>query len=70
VRGEAESLVKRAAGADPSGPVLRSQIQRLQILLPTFDVTVRLELVSDNATQGADPAGRDLWDVLQAGKSS
>lgn len=51
VRGEAESLVKRAAGADPSGPVLRSQIQRLQILLPTFDVPVRLEMVSDNATQ-------------------
>jgi tetratricopeptide (TPR) repeat protein len=51
VRAEAESLVKRAAGVDPSGPVLRSQIQRLQILLPTFDVPVRLELVSDNATQ-------------------
>jgi serine/threonine protein kinase/tetratricopeptide (TPR) repeat protein len=51
VRAEAESLVKRASGADPSGPVLRSQIQRLQILLPTFDVPVRLELVSDNATQ-------------------
>jgi tetratricopeptide (TPR) repeat protein len=51
VRQEAESLVKRASGADPSGPVLRSQIQRLQILLPTFDVPVRLELVSDNATE-------------------
>ncbi len=44
-------LIKRAAGADPSGPVLRSQIARLQILLPEFDVPVRLELVSDNATQ-------------------
>jgi tetratricopeptide (TPR) repeat protein len=51
VRSEAESLIKRAAGADPSGPVLRSQIARLQILLPQFDVPVRLELVSDNATQ-------------------
>jgi eukaryotic-like serine/threonine-protein kinase len=51
VRAEAESLVRRAAGADPSGPVLRSQIARLQILLPEFDVPVRLELVSDNATQ-------------------
>ena len=51
VRDEAESLVKRASGADPGGPVLRSQIQRLQILLPTFDVPVRLELVSDNATE-------------------
>ena len=51
VRAEAEALVKRASGADPGGPVLRSQIQRLQILLPTFDVPVRLELVSDNATE-------------------
>ena len=51
MRSEAETLVKRAAGVDPSGPVLRSQIQRLQILLPTFDVPVRLELVSDNATE-------------------
>jgi tetratricopeptide (TPR) repeat protein len=51
VRDEAQSLVRRAAGADPSGPVLRSQIQRLQILLPEFDVPVRLQLVSDNATQ-------------------
>jgi hypothetical protein len=51
VRNEAEGLLKRAAGIDPSGPVLRSQIQRLQILLPEFDVPVRLELVSDNATQ-------------------
>jgi tetratricopeptide (TPR) repeat protein len=51
VRDEAESLLRRAAGVDPSGPVLRSQIQRLQILLPQFDVPVRLEMVSDNATQ-------------------
>ncbi|MEJ1966340.1 MAG: protein kinase [Gammaproteobacteria bacterium] len=51
VRDEAEALVRKASGADPSGPVLRSQIARLQILLPEFDVPVRLELVSDNATQ-------------------
>jgi tetratricopeptide (TPR) repeat protein len=51
VRSEAEALLRRAAGSDPSGPVLRSQIARLQILLPEFDVPVRLELVSDNATQ-------------------
>ncbi len=51
VRNEAEALVRRASGADPSGPVLRSQIARLQILLPEFDVPVRLQLVSDNATQ-------------------
>jgi serine/threonine protein kinase/tetratricopeptide (TPR) repeat protein len=51
VRAEADTLIKRAAGQDPSGPVLRSQIQRLQILLPTFDTPVRIEMVSDNATQ-------------------
>jgi len=51
VRSEADTLIKRAAGQDPSGPVLRSQIQRLQILLPGYDVPVRLEMVSDNATQ-------------------
>ena len=38
-------------GAGPVGPVLRSQIARLQILLPGFDVPVRLEMLSDNATQ-------------------
>jgi serine/threonine protein kinase/tetratricopeptide (TPR) repeat protein len=51
VRTEADTLIKRAAGQDPSGPVLRSQIQRLQILLPGFDVPVRIEMLSDNATQ-------------------
>jgi tetratricopeptide (TPR) repeat protein len=50
VRDEADALLKRATIAQPSGPVLRSQIARLQILLPEFDVPVRLELVSDNAT--------------------
>jgi hypothetical protein len=51
VREEAETLLQRAAAVDPIGPVLRSQTQRLQILLPTFDIPVRLELVSDNATE-------------------
>ena len=51
VRSEADTLIKRAAVQDPSGPVLRSQIARLQILLPGFDVPVRLEMLSDNATQ-------------------
>jgi tetratricopeptide (TPR) repeat protein len=51
VRTEAETLLKRAAVQQSVGPVLRSQIARLQILLPEFDVPVRLELVSDNATQ-------------------
>ena len=51
VRAEADTLIKRAAGQDPSGPVLRSQIQRLQILLPGFDVPVKIQMLSDNATQ-------------------
>jgi tetratricopeptide (TPR) repeat protein len=51
VRDEADALLRRATMAQSSGPVLRSQIARLQILLPEFDVPVRLELVSDNATQ-------------------
>jgi tetratricopeptide (TPR) repeat protein len=51
VRAEADTLIKRAAVQDPSGPVLRSQIARLQILLPGFDTPVRLEMLSDNATQ-------------------
>jgi tetratricopeptide (TPR) repeat protein len=50
-RAEAETLLRQASAVDASGPVLRSQIQRLEILLPTFDVPVRLELVSDNATE-------------------
>jgi tetratricopeptide (TPR) repeat protein len=51
VRAEADTLIKRASVQDPSGPVLRSQVARLQILLPGFDVPVRLEMLSDNATQ-------------------
>jgi tetratricopeptide (TPR) repeat protein len=52
VRSEANALLDRAQAID-GGPVLRSQIARLQILLPEFDKPVRLELVSDNATQVA-----------------
>lgn len=51
VRAEAQELLRRASEQQPSGPVLRSQIARLEILLPTYDMPVRLELVSDNATQ-------------------
>ena len=51
VRAEAQDLLRRASEQQPSGPVLRSQIARLEILLPTYDMPVRLELVSDNATQ-------------------
>lgn len=51
VREEALQLLEKARGTSPSGPVLRSQIARLELLLPSFDKPVRLALVSDNATQ-------------------
>jgi tetratricopeptide (TPR) repeat protein len=51
VRAEANSLINRAQAVPTSGPVLRSQVARLQILLPEVNIPVRLELVSDNATQ-------------------
>jgi len=53
VRSEALSLLDRADNQAPYGPVLRSQVARLQILLPDFDKPVRLSMVSDNATQVA-----------------
>ena len=56
VRDEARSLLETARSETSSGPVLRSQIARLEILLPDFDKPVRLSLVSDNATQVAIPS--------------
>ena len=53
VRAEADALIQRAHGVPNAGPVLRSQVARLEILLPEFDKPVRLALVSDNATQVA-----------------
>jgi serine/threonine protein kinase/tetratricopeptide (TPR) repeat protein len=53
VRDEARALLETAQAQTPSGPVLRSQIARLQILLPGFDKPVRLSLLSDNSTQVA-----------------
>jgi len=53
VRDEASGLLDTAQATTPSGPVLRSQIARLQILLPDFDKPVHVELVSDNVTQVA-----------------
>jgi tetratricopeptide (TPR) repeat protein len=53
VRAEAEALLERARAIPESGPVLRSQVARLEILMPEFDKPVRLSLVSDNATQVA-----------------
>lgn len=50
------ALIEGATEQYPSGPVLRSQIARLQILLPEFDKPVHLALVSDDATQIAIPS--------------
>jgi len=50
-RDEARSLLETAQAQSPTGPVLRSQIARLQILLPGFDKPVRLSLLSDNSTR-------------------
>jgi tetratricopeptide (TPR) repeat protein len=53
VRSEASRLLDLADAQSPSGPVLRSQVSRLNILLPEFDKPVRLALESDNTTQVA-----------------
>jgi serine/threonine protein kinase/tetratricopeptide (TPR) repeat protein len=53
VRKEAEALMAQARQQEPFGPVIRSQVTRLEILLPEFDKPVRLALISDNATQVA-----------------
>lgn len=53
VREEARQLIEYAKSISPSGPVLRSQVARLEILLPEFDKPVRLALVSDNSTHVA-----------------
>ena len=50
------ALIESASEQYPSGPVLRSQIARLQILLPEFDKLVQLALISDDATQIAIPS--------------
>jgi len=53
VRDDARALVETARAQSPQGPVIRSQIARLDVLLPGFDKPVRLSLVSDNSTQVA-----------------
>jgi hypothetical protein len=56
VREDARSLLETARAQTPQGPVIRSQIARLAILLPGFDKPVRLSLLSDNSTQVAIPS--------------
>jgi tetratricopeptide (TPR) repeat protein len=53
VRGEAERLLARAKALPNQGPVIRSQVSRLELLLPTFNQPVMLALESDNATEVA-----------------
>jgi eukaryotic-like serine/threonine-protein kinase len=70
VRNQAKALLDTAHAQSPSGPVLRSQIARLGMLLPDYDSSawrgtartdllekpVRLSLVSDNATAISIPS--------------
>jgi tetratricopeptide (TPR) repeat protein len=53
VRIEAERLLVKARALPNQGPVIRSQISRLELLLPTFNQPVVLALESDNATEVA-----------------
>ena len=53
VRVEAERLLAKARALPNQGPVIRSQVSRLELLLPTFNQPVMLALESDNATEVA-----------------
>ncbi len=53
VRAETDRLLLRARALPEQGPVIRSQISRLEMLLPAFDRPVTLALESDNATEVA-----------------
>jgi tetratricopeptide (TPR) repeat protein len=53
VRAEAQRLLAQADGLPKKGPVIRSQVSRLELLLPTFNQPVMLALESDNATEVA-----------------
>lgn len=53
VRAEAERLLARARALPVQGPVIRSQVSRLELLLPTFNQPVLLALESDNLTEVA-----------------
>jgi tetratricopeptide (TPR) repeat protein len=53
VRADAERLIAKAKTLPNQGPVIRSQVARLELLLPTFNQPVMLALESDNATEVA-----------------
>ncbi len=50
VRREAAQLLDMARAVTPEGPVIRSQIARIELLLPAYDQAVRVAFESDNAT--------------------
>lgn len=51
VRRETEQLLEVAKATEPAGPVIRSQVSRIELLLPAYDQVVRVALESDNATE-------------------
>ncbi len=51
VRADADRLLARARAVSSPGPVLRSQVARVQALLPAYDKPVRVALESDGQTQ-------------------
>ena len=53
VRVETERLLVRARALPNQGPVIRSQVTRLELLLPEYNQPVMLSLESDNATEVA-----------------
>jgi len=53
VRAETEQLLVRARALPNQGPVIRSQVARLELLLPQYNQPVLLALESDNATEVA-----------------
>ncbi len=50
VRTETRQLLEAARAVTPTGPVIRSQVARIELLLPAYDKVVRVALESDNAT--------------------
>jgi hypothetical protein len=50
VRAETQQLIATAQAIAPAGPVIRSQVARIELLLPEYDKVVRVALESDNAT--------------------
>ena len=56
VRDEAVNLMQQAREQTPSGPALQSQVEQVARLLPLLDRPVRLNMISDNATQVSIPS--------------